>query len=412
MSRWLVRNLGLLVISLLLAFFFWAVATESENPTREAALNSSILLDTEGLEEGMIAYGHEDVRVRVRLRAPRSVWDDIRPEDVRAYLDLSNVISGTVTAPVRVAVRLRPVEVVSISPAEVTLTVEPFSGREVPVVVRTQGSPAIGYRSDPPAIAPQVVKVEGPLSMVERVVHAQVIVDIQGQQSEVRGDYQPVPVDQNEDPVPRVELAPRTVTVNVAIWQLGYIRDLAVTVILQGQPAPGYRIANLVVDPPIVKVSGRADIVRAAPSYLQTQPINQEGITQTLRTTVSLQMPEGLSMLDPPRPEVTVTLTVEVVRSGLTLDVRPEIRGLSPGLTATVGIDSVVVILSGPLSAMEQLDPEADVHLILDLTNLAPGNYTLTPTVAVPDRIVIENVIPDAVSVRIEASSTQQGSSP
>jgi len=190
------------------------------------------------------------------------------------------------------------------------------------------------------------------------------------------------------------------VTVSVPIWQLGYIRDLAVTVTLEGQPAPGYRVANLLVDPPVVKVVGRTDLVKAA-QYLQTRSISLEGITQTLESRAVLQMPEGLSVIFPPTPEVTVTLTVEVIRSGLTLDVSPEIQGLSPGLAARAGIDSVVVILSGPLIAMEQVNP-ADVRLILDLTNLTTGDYIITPKVLVPEQVVIENIVPEAVPVTIE----------
>jgi len=399
-SRWIWRNFSAIGLSLVLAFFFWAVATESENPTRRDAFSMLIPVEVEGVPEGMIAYGYEGSRVRVRLVAPESVWLELRSEHIKAYVDVSDVTTGTVSLPVRVDIALNPAMVLSTSPEVVELTLERFAQKEVPVAIKITGTPVVGYKADAPVSAPQVARVQGPASMVARVVQALIIADIQGQQSDLRTDFVPVPVDENENAVTQVEVVPKTVTVSVPIWQLGYIRDLAVTVTLEGQPAPGYRVANLLVDPPVVKVVGRTDLVKAA-QYLQTRSISLEGITQTLESRAVLQMPEGLSVIFPPTPEVTVTLTVEVIRSGLTLDVSPEIQGLSPGLAARAGIDSVVVILSGPLIAMEQVNP-ADVRLILDLTNLTTGDYIITPKVLVPEQVVIENIVPEAVPVTIE----------
>ena len=250
-------------------------------------------------------------------------------------------------------------------------------------------------------MVPQTVRIQGPESLVKKVVKTQVFVSIAEQEGNVRSDFAPIPVDENEEAVPEIDIIPKSVTVNVPIWQLGYIRDMAVTVSLEGRPAPGYRIANLVVDPPVVKVFGQTSIVRAAPGFLQTQPINMEAITQSLTTKVALQMPEGLSIFFPPRPEVTATLTVEVIRSGLTLEVTPTIRGLKDDLTTAVGVEAVVLILSGPLNIMEALSIN-DVELVLNLVNLSPGDYTIVPVITVPDEVAIENVIPEAVPIKIE----------
>ena len=408
MSRWMGRNLSLLLLSLMLAFFFWAVATEAENPTIENLFGTPIPIEIAGVPEGMKAYGLSDSRVRVELRTPRSVWESLSADDIRAYIDLSEATTGTLTVPLHVEVRIKPVQVVKVTPQEVKVNVEPIADKEVVVVVKLQGTPLFGYKADEPVVAPRTVRVQGPTSWVDKVASAQVQAPVQDQQSDVRNDYVPVALDHDGDPVPNVEIMPKTVTVDVPIWQLGYIRDLAVTVALEGQPAPGYRVANLEVVPPVVKVFGRTDVVRAAPGFLQTQPINLEGITRSLTTTVALQMSEGLSVLLPSQPQVTVTLSIEAIRSGVTLNVRPMIRGLAKDLTATIGVDSVVVILSGPLPIMDTLDA-AEVELILDLTNFAPGDYTLIPIVTVPGSVTIENVIPEVVPVKIESLSLPPG---
>lgn len=401
MSRWLGRNLGSLVLSLLLAFFFWAVATEAKDPTQDAPFGTLIPIETTGLDEGMVAYGMNGNRVRVELRAPQSVWKTLTSANLRAYIDLSNVTTGTVTVPIKVDVQVAPVQVLKITPPDVSLIVEHIAEKEITVTIRLEGTPLFGFRAEDPEVVPQTVRVRGPASWIDKVTQAQVTISVQGQQSDVRGDYQPVLLDQNEEPVANVEPIPKAVTINVPISPLGYVRDLAVTIAWEGQPAPGYRISNVVIDPQLVKVYGRIERVREVAGYLLTQPVSLDTLTQSLTTTVALQMPEGLSLISPPRPFVTVSLTIEAIQTGLTLAVTPTLRGLSPDMNATPSVETVVLILSGPLTVMEQLQAE-DVEVVLDLTNLMPGDYTIIPVVEVPQGVIIQNIIPEAISVRIQ----------
>jgi len=400
-SRWTSRNLGLMILSLLLAFFFWAVAIETEDPTRIDTFSASIPIEFRGLPETMTTYGADSPKVRVDIRAPESVWQGLGIDDIEAYIDLTNVVTGTQEIPVIVEVHAQPADIQTVNPETVELIVEHIAEKEIPVVIRVQGTPAMGFRSDPVEVAPQTLRVQGPESLVRQVVKAEVSVSVEGRQNSLRGDFEPKLLDENENPVPEVSVVPRSVTVNIPVEQLGFIRDIPVTVgPLEGQPATGYRVANLEFDPPVVKVFGRTDVVKSV-NYLQTVPISLEGITQTLIARVGLQMLEGLSMIQPPGPEVTVTLTVEVIRSGLTLELTPTIKGLTGGLQATVGPDSVVVILSGPLAVMESLNI-SEIEVSLDLAGLAMGEYVITPSVSVPGEVDIENIIPEAVPVKIE----------
>jgi len=400
-SRWISQNLSLMILSLLLAFFFWAAATEAEDPTRVDTYSASIPVEFRGLPETMTTYGADNPKVRVDIRAPESVWQGLSIDDIDAYIDLTDVATGTQEIPVIVEVRAQPADIQSVNPEMVELIVEHIAEKEIPVVIRVQGTPAMGFRSDPVEVAPQTLRVQGPDSLVRQVVKAEVSVSIEGRQNSLRDDFEPKLLDENENPVSEVSVVPKLITVNIPIEQLGFIRDIPVTAgPLEGQPATGYRVANLEFDPPVVKVFGRTNVVQSV-NYLQTTPISLEGITQSLTTRVSLQILEGLSMIQPPGPEVTVTLTVEVIRSGLTLELTPTIKGLAGGLQATVGPDSVVVILSGPLAVMESLDV-SEVEVSLDLAGLALGEYVITPSVTVPGEVDIENIIPGAVPVKIE----------
>jgi YbbR domain-containing protein len=397
-SRWIAKNLSLMLLSLVLAFFFWAVATEAEDPTSTRVFNAAIPVEVRGLPEGMTTYGAELARVRVEIQAPKSVWDRLQADDIDAYVDLSSGQTGTYHVPVVAVIGLEPSTIASITPKEIELTVEAIAEKEVDVDIRVHGNPAMGFIARNAELAPQSVRIRGPESKVSQVVGALVVVDITDRQNDLRSDYEPMPIDINEVEVSLVEIVPRSVTVNVPVSQWLDTRDIPVNPNLVGQPAPGYRIADLEIDPQILTVYGRADVL-ASTTTLQTEPIDYDGITQTLRATVPLRLPTGLFVFSA-QSSVTVTLTVEAIRSGLTLEVTPTIRGLGPDLTATVGLDTVIVILSGPLAAMDTLDP-AMVQVVLDVSGLPPGDYTLPPVIDISDGFVIDNITPQAVPVRI-----------
>jgi len=390
-----------MLLSFVLAFFFWAVAIESEDPTRVDSYGATIPVEFRGLPETMTTYGLNGARVKVDIRAPESVWAGLGADDIEAYIDLSEVPTGTQRVPVIVDLRAQPADVQAVNPDVVELVVETIAEREVAVVVRVQGTPEMGYSADPPEVAPQSLRIRGAASLVERADHAELSVSVEGRQNSLRGDFDAEIIDIDGEPVPELTVMPKSVTVNVPVEPLGFIRDIPVTLgPLPGQPATGYRLANIEFEPPVVKVFGRTELVESV-NYLQTEPISLEGITQTLTARVNLQGLEGLSMIEPPTPNVTVTVTVEVIRSGLTLELTPTFRGLSDGVRATVGPDSIVTIISGPLAVMEALDT-SQVEMVLDLTGLGPGEYVLTPVVNVPAEVDIENIIPEAVPVTIE----------
>ncbi len=396
MSHRLGQNLTLFVLSLILAFFFWAVATETGDPTEERAYASAIPIEVRGVpQDRMAAYGAENTRARVVLRAPQSLWQILQPEDIRAYVDLSTIEPGrNIVVPVSIEVLRGPVQVVEYSPNDITLSLETLAEKDVPVLVALDGTPALGFVARPPTYVPETVTVRGPESLVAEVARAQLRISVKEQRQNVTGDLQAAPVDQAGNTISYVEVIPKSVSVKVPIEQLGNIRDMAVRVILLDEPAEGYRVSNVTVDPPIITVIGRQDVVQNMTGFLETDPISLNGTDASFTATVGLQMPEGLSVLL--TPEVLVEVTLEVLESRVTVPVDPEVIGLSPGFSAELQPNRLRLVLIGPYTAIKNLDI-ASVQLLVDLTDRTTGRHTITPTIMLPDPLIrIENILPQA----------------
>ncbi len=392
------QNLLTFLLSLSLAFLFWVVATETENPTREEVLPArSVTL--KGLLPDLYAYGYESAQVRLVVRAPASVLSVLQVSDVDVYLNVEGLSPGTHVLPVEVALARRPIRVISIEPEKIAVQIEQRLTRQIPVRPVVQGTPALGYQAGELQIAPQKVVITGPASSVERAAEAQVVLDIGEKRQSIRGDFRLRVVDQAGKELPYVSCDPATVTVALVIEQLGNYRDMAVKVNLTGQPAPGYRVTRVEVDPPIVTAFGPTDMIRALEGYIETAPVSLNQLTAPISLTVLLQVPTGLSVLLP-APQVQVVVRVEPIQGSITLERALEIQG-NTLYTATVAPPTVSIILSGPLPILERLDPNT-VHAIVDVSDLAPGDYVLEVKVIAPPNLKVESILPQTVSVSLK----------
>ena len=171
---------------------------------------------------------------------------------------------------------------------------------------------------------------------------------------------------------------------------------------VKGLPAPNYRLTGVKVEPLTVVLLGSPSALREVPGYVETTPLLIEGAIGEVREQLPLVLPENVSTLE---NSVLVTVGVAPLESSLTVTRHPVVQGTSNDMRTIVSLDEVEVIVSGPLPRLELLGPE-DVRVVLDVTGLLPGSHVVQPTVVVPDGIVKEGVIPEAIEVLIESLIT------
>ena len=199
--------------------------------------------------------------------------------------------------------------------------------------------------------------------------------------------------------IPYVVAAPTTVDVRIPIELSGYYQPLPVKVVITGQVAANYRITGITVEPPTVTVFGAPEVIAGLPGYIQTEPIVVEGAVADVIERPTLDLPANTTVVMGQQP-VVVKVLVEPIQSSRTMQITPTLQGLDPVLTATVPLQTIEVILSGPLPLLEGLEP-GDVRVVLDLFGLSVGKHQIEPHVVVPEGIVAQNVLPAALQVEI-----------
>jgi YbbR domain-containing protein len=241
------------------------------------------------------------------------------------------------------------------------------------------------------------------------VAEAVAAVSVQGASADVEDSFPVRALDEAGQAVAEVSVSPERVSVRVPIELSGYYRFLAVKVVLEGQVAENHRITDITIDPPTVTVFGSPETVAALPGFVETEPISVAGATEDIIKLPPLVLPPNVSLVSGQKP-VEVQVVVEPVQGSRTVDVPPTIQGLGPGYTATIPLETVAVVLSGPLPTLEALEP-GDVRVVLDLFGLPPGKAEIEPTVVLPSGLSAQSVFPSVIQVEVLVAETRtQGS--
>lgn len=403
MIRWLRANVGNMILSIVLAVLVWMVAVQQAYPDLERPFTTPIPVVPQNQPVGMIVYAESARTVQVTLSAPQSSWDVLTPDRIAATIDLGQQPSGTLELPVHVTVADRFARVTKVEPSMIKLKLEPIATTSLTATINVVGDPALGYSAKAVETSPPTITLRGPASLVQLVVSASGQMSIQDARATVSQTVALLPRGADGQTVSNVTLTPSMTLAIVPVQQLGGFRDLAVKIDLRGNPASGYSIANVSVNPQIATVFGSPTTLDALPGFISTEPVSVTNATADLNQRVKLDLPPGVSMLGD--PFVQVNVRIDAIESSLKVQRAPAAQGLQPGLEARLSPELIDVIVSGPVPILDTLRAD-DVQVILNLLNLDIGTYQLTPDVSVPNGLTVVSVLPASIQVVISEAIT------
>lgn len=391
------------LLSVVLAFVVWVIAVEQENPLIRQEYEQPILIEIRNMGEGLQSLQDLTNRTAIlTLRAPQRTFESQKLEDFMVVIDLADLPAGTHEVPVEVTALNPDVEIIANEPRQLIVQLEPVISMVVPVQVEVMDSTAFGYEWQEPLAEPADVEVVGPRTQVNQVRSVVAAVYLRNAKSQVERVRPLSPRNAQNLEVERVRVNPATARIVVPVVQPPGRKEVVVRADVKGAPSPNYRLTGVKVDPQTVVLLGSPSALREVPGYVETTPLLIEGATGEVRERLPLILPENISTLE---DSVLVTVGVAPLESSLTVIRRPFVQGVDDDMRITVSLEEVEVIVSGPLPRLELLGPE-EVRVVLDLTGLLPGSHVVEPIVVVPEGIVEQGVIPEAIEVLIESLIT------
>jgi len=405
--RWIASNIRTLLLALVLGFAVWISAVSAADPD-EMRSPITVPLEIIGQETSLVITNDIPSTIKVTLRAPRSVWEQLTAQQdaVRAVLDLTGLSADEHDLPVQILISVRPVQIVLVEPATVTVKLEPLAIRTLPIVLSLSGQPAIGYQAGEATIDPGEVILSGPESLVNQAARARVLVRLDGVREGIEQAMKIEILDEQNIPLDGITINPESARANIPVSQQGGFRDVAVKVVVRGQVAAGYRLENISVFPPVVTVFAEdPELVSKLPGVVETQPLELQDAKQDIATRLSLNLPENVTIVG--AQTVQVQVAISPIQTSLTLLNQPiKLIGLSEGLVAQISPQTVDIIISGPLPVLEVLTPQ-DITVTVDVTGLDVGTHQLTPKLdALVDNVLVESILPGTVEVVLSIPPT------
>lgn len=383
-----------------LAILLYFVAVNETNPENRQKLPFTIPVQPVNVPSGLVLTA-QPAPVSVWVRAPANVFGRLRADSFTAQIDASGAAAGDNDLPITVTSTDPGVRGSDPEPATARLRLEELREQVLPVRVNVTGQVPTGYQQGTPIVDPQRVTVAGAASLVGRATEAVVDISVDRLTVSVDAVYTPRIVDDRGSDLRDLNLraTPPSVTVQVPITQQTQYKQVGIRPTTSGQPAPGYALQPLEVNPPTVTLVGDSAGLEAA-NYVNTAAIDVSGISTTVVRNVAL-IPPARTLLLQPGQTVTVTVRVTTLNVEQTVRIPPTVINLSGTVRLARPLDLVSVTVSGPAPALATLvlNP-SDFRVLIDAGGKGPGRYDLDVKVqSVPTGLTLQDYTPKKMQV-------------
>lgn len=409
MKKKILRNWGLKLLSVVIAFMLWYLAVSTEDPpeTRTFYNIPVVLRNAELLEQENKVYEIQGSNLaRVSVRAPKSVFEQIRASDIIAEADMS-MLTDINTIAITCSVPNYEVESVVSNPAVLRLSIEEKSTKWVIVKSLVTGDVAEGYVIGNTTIDTNRIEISGPKSRVEKVSYAGLNIDVSGATNTQSANAEIVLYDA-EDKIVESENLHKTVGYIHMDVEVLPAKEVPVEVKFTGTPAQKYLATGEVkCDPEKVRIAGYG-LAGVTKISIPADELDITDAVGNVEKVINIRkyLPDDVRFADTEFDgRVTATVYVEPQRER-TLQI-PEgaitISGIPEGMTYSYSLSGqtyrlTVSGLGAVINALNVADVECSVDIEEwmeqeEMQKMTPGTYLFPVKVTVPKNVTVENDI-------------------
>jgi len=396
LNRRIINNLLWFIASLLMSIFVWLIATTQSDP-----ITSDIILRVPIIAEADEGYHILTIpeSVNINVRAPESVFP-LRTSEIIVTANLDGLGAGThrdieleVDIPQRRALG-------DAEPRVITVTLEEIQSKLVEIEPLIEDNLPPDYERGAILLDDVEVEVTGASSLVERVVSAQIVVELEDQRAAFEDEFAIIPIDADGNRVDDVEMSQTITRATIMVSQSSDVRAISIIPDINADTLPsGYNFTSFDYEPQTLFVRGEIDEL---PDVLYTQPINLTNRTDDFEIRVPVISP-GSGFLVLGDRIVTVTVVIDPSIGSEQFDTIPlTVIGANDDYMTEVATETVSVLITGPQVEIDALNIDA-IRVVIDVTELGAGTYEITPIVeigTVDDRVDV-SVSPASISITI-----------
>ena len=283
------KNLLEKIASILAAILLWIVVMDNQNPVIEGSY--AVPLSFTEVPEGYKVL-HSDQSIKVNLRGPRSYFVNYESKDCRAYCNLNGLDEGDHEVKIE-AKYPQGFELVSISPNQTQIKLDPYIERQMPADLIVTGAAGANATVTKVTQSSDVVTIIGARTAAESVTRVIGYVGLSGNKEDFSLQVPMTAINEDGRALQDVRVVPSFMNVEVKIT-LGLMKK-AVPIEPDIVVAEGFEIEKVVLDPEQIEIAGQELIVGSI-DKIKTQTVTVPLGDKSVKQTVNLIIPNGVTV--------------------------------------------------------------------------------------------------------------------
>ena len=390
---WYLKLLAL-VLAILLWFVAWGLASGTKDIQR-------VPIKVKNLRPNL-AYALDTYEVDLKIVAKKGDLNNLAVDNFEATLDLMYWEKGTYNQKIEVNAP-NGVEIISISPENMTVRIEDKTEKELKVEGVFEGIPAKDYLVGSSTVEPSKVKTIGPKSEIDGLNKATVRIKLNGEKDNFVRDINLEAIDSQGKNIRSISFEPEKAKVNVFIFSGSNNKAVGIKPKISGIPLAGYWVSGVSTIPATIIVNSDTLKLSSIDS-VETSLYDITGLKENKEDTVTLVFPPGVSSVENIKQ---VKIQIELSSIEMTREMYGSVvfKNTPDGHRVTrTSPDTIRVVVSGPLSLTRTLT-SSNVVIEVDLSGKEPGTTRFelkNDNIKVPTGIGVVSFLPNIVEVTIE----------
>ena len=406
MKKNLTHNLGLKILAIFFAACLWLISININDPVSPSNYNVTVqLLNLKTMTNAgkFVEVLDNTDNIRVTVRASRSVFSSFNEKNIVATADLTQITQDNLV-PIEISTTKTDNKIESIKADKefVHVNVENIKKTQLPIEVQVQNTPAAGYLLGGTSTVQNAVIISGPESIVSKIDHAMVEINVDGVKSDVNISL-PVhlyDIDGNEIEDTKLTKSVNEVSTTATILQM---KEVPIDYGIVGTPADGYMATGEITSTPeTVIIAGKANIMKSVMKIDVPDAVNVTGLDSDVEVLVDIKkyLPDGTILADNNfngKATVVANIAKQEEKELQISTKKIKILNVPEGYTATLkGIDDTINIkVTGIKTVVDSINQEeingtVDISKMMtdeSIETLKAGSYSVPVTFDLPEEI-------------------------
>lgn len=397
-KKWILKNIDIKLISLFLAIIIWTYVASGENPIIENYID--IPLSISNLQKDL-AVKEIPEKISIGIKGPKNILNKISPEEFLGTINLSEInqkgiykINVEINAPQRV-------EIIRIIPSEIKVEIEKISSKTMGIDYSLMGIPGKGYSlAGEPEFNISKIEVTGTESKLNLVKQVICPIDISGIIEDTILKIKVKALDINDLEMTGLQIEPDELEVSIYVTQEYPEKIVMIKPKIIGKPAPGYYISQILIAPEEIKIYGNYSKINDL-DFLETIPIDVNGITKTLSVKVPAVLGEGIYMYEeePDLVEVNIQVKENIVQKTLE-NIPVVIEDASPFISISFEPRVANIIIKGKSVTLDEIDRKS-IKVYVKFSEDLKTNQEVPLEVMLPEGVSLVAIDPANINLKI-----------